>query len=612
MAKSVQDLAQALSETERKELLDRIQRSLSLNTKQNQVVVRGQTSAEQREHLILEGIHQLGIIQRVHLWVKKLFSSKTLPDIFIDMKLEDTAKALVAGNIIEPKGRIVNIGFPAAVYQLYLMVIPVKRFLNIIWENEQTLRSAVQFVLEQRIPKARSTLYDFIPANEVQDLFETAESKTSIRQELMNRVNQYLDNIPAEIFSELELALMPLYNLRQLCFFEYYDFFRLFQADPASLEKGTPRFTSAPADKVMGVVEELFYAIHSAKKAVNLDSLPPQLFKYVQMRRFETEKKDTTMVRDGMVFAMAEPDEPETPKDKEISDAVADEGLRQLRKELKQLQEQLTVCLEKSRIAEVIKYFQNDPYYRILAYSPSINLKDFYLATLRIKLLQGLDEQFVSIRQMVVDNIKKQLFPQGVKELEFFKRFPAGTPRAGLPGFRYVQSMTLFNSFLVVQYAGQLREVFRMLIKILPNRNRDVGSELLFHSTAVEGLFDKVKALDAAFSPDSDEGKAFIRMKVAMDKDLAQERQYRSFIAQNDKDCRDVLEEGIEHVRALAEALHELSSIPAALLGERFSVAAGSASGSNFSEFLKVVIARLKGANRLIRYQRALDDETSA
>jgi hypothetical protein len=612
MAKSTHDLVQALSETERKELLDRIQRSLSLNPRSEKATVRAPTSADQRTQLIQEGLHQLGLLQRMRLWLRKWVTSKSIQDLYIELKLEDMAKQLLSHKIADAKAKTIDAAFPTVVYQLYLMILPVKRFLQVIWQHEQTLRSAVQYVIEQRVPRAKSALFDFIPEEEMQGIFENAESKSTIRQELMNRVNQYLEAIPLEIFSELEQSIMPLYNLRQLCFFDYYELFRAFQADPAALDKGVPKFGSAAAEKVLPLIEDLYFAVHTAKKAASLDILPPQLFKFVQIQRYEPQAASKPApTAEAAVFAPSDLPAPEAEvaAAKAAAEHAAEEGLRQLRKDLRALQDQIAAFIDRSAVGDLIRLFQHDPYYRFIAYTPAINLKDFYLATLRMNLLHALDEQYATIRQLIVENIRQQLFPNGLAEFDYFKKFPAGTPRSGLPGFRYARALTMLYSFLKVQFVGSLRETFRFLVKILPSRNRDVGSELLFHTTGLESLFDALKIIDLAFSPDTDDGKSFMRMKQSMEKDVAQERQYRAFVAQHDKEIRDMIEEGIEHLRALAESLQDLYTIPAALLGERFTVAAGQNGSTNFSDFLRGLIGRLRAAHRLLRYQRALDDE---
>jgi len=615
MAKTVSDLAQALSETERKELLDRIQRSLSLNDRSENSIVRSGTANEQRNHQIQEGIGRLGLVQRLLLWLRRILTNRTAEDLFVEFKLESIAKTLEQHHIADVATKSINIDFPETIYQLYLVVIPVKRFLNVVWSDEEALRSAVQFVLEQRIPKAKSQLFDFIPALEMQSLFETAESKATLRQELTNRVNAYIDEIPGEIFSELEQGLMPLYHLRQLCFFDFIALFNLFSNDAGALERGTPIFKPVLASKVSDQVEDLFFAMHSARKAATLDVLPPQLFKYVQMQRYKQDVPAPVSSKTGPDFfdvsELPEPDAPPQVKiagEADLTTQVIDEGLKQLRKEMKLMQDNLASCMERSCISDLIRYYRNDPYYRFLAYVPTINLKDFYLATLRMKLLEGLDAQYIEIRRMVVDNLRTQLFPNGAMEMEFFKRYPCGTPKNNLPGFRCIPSIFLLYSFLHIQFMGNLRDVFRGIIRMLPTRNRDNGSEILFHTTGLEGILDRLAALDHRFSGDSDEGKSFMRMKTSIDKDLTQERQYRAFVAQYDKDNRDLLEEGIEHLRALADATEALLAIPAPLLGERFAVLAGGAN-ADFTGFLRGIVVRLRAGHRLIRYQRALDDE---
>ena len=307
MARSVQDLAQALPESERRELFDRIQRSLSLSSKQEQGIVKAPSSADYRNHMIQEGLGQLGVLQRLVLWLRKVFTNRSDSELFVEMKMEELGKTLSAQHLGDPAANMIEPEFAKAVYQLYLQVLPIRRFLKIIWANEEALRQALQFVLEERIPRARSKLFDFIPLEEIQLLFEAAENKGTIRQELLNRLNVYMDEIPGEIFTELEQGIMPLYHLRQLCFFDYQDLFKLFYVDQQALEKGSVLFKSAAVSKVLKPIEVLYYAMHTARKAASLEIYPRSFINLSKPVVMNKSRPSYTLVSLTLMFLIVRP-----------------------------------------------------------------------------------------------------------------------------------------------------------------------------------------------------------------------------------------------------------------------------------------------------------------
>ena len=51
-------------------------------------------------------------------------TSKSLQDLYIELKLEDIGKQLISHKIADIKAKTIEVGFPAAVYQLYVATEP--------------------------------------------------------------------------------------------------------------------------------------------------------------------------------------------------------------------------------------------------------------------------------------------------------------------------------------------------------------------------------------------------------------------------------------------------------------------------------------------------------
>ena len=637
-SRSVTELAHALSDTERKELLERIQRSLSLAKKDQPTIFRTQVSAEYRQQMIQSGLQELGLFQRFNLWLRRVFSGKSEEEAYLDIKMADIGRNIETGQLADTEARYARPNLAELIFRLYIRASPLIPFFQHLWGSEKNMREAIQYVLQQKIPNAKKTIHDFIKPEELESIFEASESKAGLRQELLARLNRYLDGIPAEVFSSIEDGLLPLYYLKEVCFFDFNSFFRFFQVELRAMNSlSVPEFKSAAVDRILEELEHLYYALHTARKGVPGDHLHQELFDFYRKRKeLGISQPGTSLPTNGADGGLAEPTDlfmspPETAAplasppgvpnllagNADKKDAVVkaandahDEGLKGMRRDLKELKKEIEVCLDSTRLADIIRFFRMDPYYKFLAYVPSLNLRDFFYASTRMILMESLDTEFTALRKRVIDRLLKTVLKGSKKDFENYKRFVSGSAKAGLPGFRYVDSLNIIYSYIRTIFVVYVREMLRMLMKVLPARNRDSTGELTFHVNGVESLFEKLKIIDIVFAPENDEGKAVMRMRINMEKDVSQERSYRIYIAQKDKEFKVLLEEGIEHLRSLSETIDEVLKHPVEMLNERFHALSGMAlpGGGYHAKFVEIS-RDMKMIQRAARYQRILEDE---
>lgn len=615
--RTVVQLAQALTESERRELVERIQRSLNIARKDEEPIYHAPVNRDYRDRMIQHDMQEMGFIQRVVLWFRRLVSGKSDVDTFLALKLGQMARILETRHLVDASARSLQPGLGDLTVRLHARVAELSDFFRFLWASDRNLMRAVQTVLAARIPQARATLADFIPPAELEQLFETSESKSSIRQELLDRVHSYLDRIPTDVFSRIEEGLLPLYHLKELAGMDFSALLSAFRTGSGG--DGKKDLRSVPADRFLDDLERLYFAVHTAMKGGSGDSLHQEIFDLYRnapaLREEEKSPPDAPEVPEGLEPL---PDEPVAAKEESAdekalrvaAEARKEDGDANLRRLVKDLAKEAGTFAEASCLGDVIRYFRGDPYYKFIAYVPSLNIKEFYLASTRMKVLEELDATYTALREGIVNRIRNTLFGQGrFREFEHYRKVPHGLGRAGLPSFRYVDSLALLNNFVHGLYLPHMRELLKTLTKALPSRSRDSQGEFHFHMNGLESVHERIKALDLSFAPENAEGKNLLRLRSNMERDPSQDRAYRIWVIQKEKDIKPVLEEGVEHLRALADLLDEVLKLPDAMIDERFQHVLGVSTQGGYHNRFKGFARDTRSILQAVRYQRTLEEE---
>lgn len=630
--RTVAQLAQALTDGERRDLVERIQRSLNLAKKDQAPIYHAPVNQDYRDRMIQHDMQELSFLQRILLWFKRVFGGRNDVDSFLEIKLSGMAKNLEAHHLADATARTLNPAFAESLLRLYARVRELADFFDFLWGSEKNLMNAVHAVLAARIPNAKSAMDDFMTAAEMERIFETVESKAGLRQELLERLNAYLDGIPVDVFTRMEEGLLPLYYFKELATMEFGPLFRAFQADPGAVQRGVkPEFKAAAVDRILDDLEKLYFCIHTALKGGEGDALHQEIFELFK----NTPRKRPDDLGGGLADPLLDPGMADLPPPDEAgpvpgtapqesgkpgglgadeslmkaAEAHKESGDRNLRRLMKELFREVALFSESTLLAELIRYFRNDPYYKFLAYVPGLNLKEFYYASTRMKILEELDTRYTLLRERIIKRITLQLFQSRYVEFEHYKRSPPNITRNTLPTFRYVDSLCLIYNYTLQIYLPHLKELLKVLTRALPSRSRESQGEFTFHMNGLESIHEQIKLLDHSFAPENAEGKNIIRLRVNMERDPTQDRAYRIYVVQKEKDIKPVLEEGMEHLRALGSLLDEVLKLPEEMINERFQHILGvSTQGGYYNRF--VAYARdIKTLYQAVRYQRTLEEE---
>lgn len=622
-AHTVRELAQALPEGERRVLLSRIQKSLQLNSDSESSIYHGKSDDEDQAARILADIRKLGLWQRIVLFFKKLFSSKTEQELFVGMKIEHIFRRLQnkGHDLVQLEGRWLEPAFAELVYALYIQILPLINIFRRFWKAPDTLQGLVEFILERRVPNAKSSIFRFMTFQELQDYFEKFESKESLKRELLKRIDIYLENIPPEVFREIEDGIFPLYYYKELVLFDFTHFFNAFQVDiHSAVSGGRIEFHAAKADPMLEQLEHLYYALYAARRAQAVSSMHEEVFMY-----FSAVEEDSSGIQPTVVE-----DAPESPFDNEMSppDSVGSEygngvktaaspdsgdfssstGGFEQKKLFKEIAGAVEQFWQKAQLGNIIRFFRKNPYYRFIAYAPNLNIKDFYLSALRLKVLSELDEQFSNVRREVIRKKKERIFPKNMQDFEFYRRSVISSSNVKLPVFRYVDSIGTLYHFLVYRFERVHLEALRVLARILPERFRDYGSRLILSIAALEDLLESIRTFDYSFSPLSDEGKSFYRLRYAAEKDLTQLKAYRVVVAQKDKEVRGYLDKGADQLHTLDQLLDKIHDAQLENLNDRFQSLSSSGSG-HLRKRLETMMSEVSSIQKILFYERQLEDE---
>ncbi|TVR92862.1 MAG: hypothetical protein EA428_03105 [Spirochaetaceae bacterium] len=592
-----EQLARSLDEDERKSLQRRIRESLSLSDDNGSSSYAAELQSTERKRLIEREMGRLGFWDRLVFWFRRLTSTKTDDVVFLKMKLDRMGSRIQnrVGGYLDLESRVISAEGATRIYSLYRNAYPVIPAFIGIWKNVSRFQGMVEYLLRQRIPESKTDLHDFMTMKDIQDVFLEKESRAEIRRELLSRLDAYIEGIHPDVFKHLEDGIWPLYYMRDIGLFSYSDLFVLFRVDIGLAPPGEepPKFSSASFATVMESLEQLYFALYNAKRSGSKFELHDELIRYylysVTVNHDEREEPDSYKeIEDGV-------------------EAISLDAVKQFKDSLHQLADAAIKLDQDFPFVELIKWYHEDPYYRFLVYLPKLNLKAFYHAALKIRVLGRLDKRFQDVRLGVVGRMIDRIFRQDPPDFEHYRStIHASIQKLGLPTFKYMKSLNILYNFIVRRYRGGLQEFVRVLNRITPIRLRSGGRDLLLVSAGLEDIAEKIEKFDQSFAPDADEGKAFFRVRYAVEKDLAQQRAYRAMVLQRDKEARTLIDKGLELLEEVLAALQMLQRNQSPSMAEKYRQFA--APGSSLELELKKHTEELEMLRKLITQLVAIEE----
>jgi hypothetical protein len=593
IASGVDELARALSDKERKALLERIAQSLSMHGDDRRRIIHGELRQERRAELIAADMNRLTVWERFRLWIKRVLSGRADEDVFLKFRLGQARERVRLGDdeLVDFKNRVLLAGLPEAIRPLCRGIVETRDFFYVLWKDTDSLRQVLDYLLAKRVPDAKRSLNQFCSSREMQETFRITESRNQLKKLVLDRVSEYVDRIPPSVMEEIEEGLKPLYLLKDLATYDFDDFFVQFQSsEDEARSSGEVHFHGAAGHRVLDRLEELYLALYSVGRIRGEATIYPEVLNYY------------LAVRNGTI----DPANPvEIPESADIST---------LRNSIMKVVQEARRIRDEIPMVDIIRFFRNDPYYRFLAYVPRLKLRDFYYSNLKIEVLQELDQRFHDLRMGALGQMIQEVFPQGLKQFEYFHpEIQSAIKRAGVGQLLVYRSLQVVHTFISSIYRGGLLEFMRIMGRLMPVRTtRQSGVDLTLSIASLDDVAERLRNFDLSFSPDADDGKTFYRFRhTSSDRDSGQIAAFKALVLQKDRDAGVIIEKFQDQMRALQQAFQAVKRSAHQQLNERYQAFESTlADDRPFDSRLESYTRSLENTEKILNQMIRIDRET--
>ncbi len=596
-------MSSELPERERRELLARITRGQ--DREEADAVRRVELKAEERDRLIAQELGQVSLWTRFVLWLMSLFTGRSRKDLFLSNRIAQLKRSIraAAPGISGFETRNLTPRFARQLYDLYTAGYPLRDLFQTFARDEVFREGALYALFEAKYPEARRELSDLVPLPEMEAAYTGSGNEEEVRKIVLRRYNDYLKKIPDKLFHLLEEGLKPLLLFRGLVLFPYSLVFRHFNYFPADrLDDKYPYFDNGSAMLVLDLLERLFAALALAGRLGGEWFCHEELLQfYVRYRTWGAEQDSSAgqaglsgagkagapvlasgarsgeasggsdLVRPGFNDAGggAQPGEAQ-PGDKGAG-PVPGLGAQEIAEQAEELTRALAELAaaagqfdRKVPLLDLLRYFRRDPYLRLEFSIPRLQLRPVYASLLREKFLGQLADKLSVVKQNVIERRLRDIFrSEQLLELFYYNDRPGFDFRKlGLPHFAHTRSLMVLFNFLAKIYKGFVQEAIQAANSYVFAGNRLVQTRLLQAAGGLEELEAKIVLLDRSLSPEEEDGRALTGFRTRISNDTSQQKLYRGFVVQKDKEARDLLEQGIDHLQSIKRHFDETVSSP--------------------------------------------------
>jgi len=563
-----QKLVDTLPERERKDLLDKINRSTDLDRGADESIYHKELSKEERERLVDQDLAKLSPFGRFLLWLRGMFSGKNRKQLIVASKIRALKGAInrKSAGLTGFETRDLTPKLAESFYQLYLRTLPLAEIYRRLASQSREMRGSFVELFEEEVPEARVGLRDVVPMESLEAIYEQKGAEAAVRHEVLLKAESYVAHIDQSLFDEMESQLTPFFYAKDVIFFPYADFFQLFHVNREQLSGGKrPPFASALALVALDYLEKMYFAIYTALRAAEQGELPRAVIRFLASLSLDVEgaapKYDSTNGGHPAEERSGDADEDDASDAESAEEALAAE-VERINEEFATLYREIRRFEHEMPLAELVRYFLRDPYYKLYLYLPRMHLREYYLAMFKIRLLAELSDTFDQLRVQVVDRQIAKLF--GGLPLAAFEGYRAYNGaeygKVDVPAFAHARSLNVLYNYIRLHYRSGIQEVVKILGNIVLVQNRISRNKLLQYASTVEDLEQKIKEFDESLRPETIEGKVFHRLRDSLASDSGRLRAFRAIVAQRDSQAAALVERGRENLSGLQAAFREVSA----------------------------------------------------
>jgi len=537
----LEKISSELPEPERRELLARITRSLGREgpTEYSRIELK----QEERERLLAEEMQGFSLWVRFVLWLRGLFSGKSKRDLFVDLKIKQLKRGIrhKSSGLTGFETRDLTTKFARQVFDLYHASFPLRGLFQLFHTNQEFRSRAVTHLFDNKLPEAKRTLEEFLSAEEMEKILHDSGSEEEVRKRLMRSFKEYTKRIPDKLVRQLEEGIKPLVCLKNLVLFPYTNTFRHFnyQPTPGVLADKYPFFTNAPVMLMLDQLERLWHALNLAT------NLGDEWFCHEELFSFYLQNQE----------AEAEGEVVDLDQEVEVTEQAA---------AVEQLIDGANEFLSKVPLIDLLRYFRKDPYYKLVFAVPRFQAKPLYISGLKERILSQLEQRIVVVKKRVIETKIEEIFKtKQLFEMFYYVENPSfDYARLELPYFSYTKSLKILYNYLSKIYKGYIQETLQITNTYIVAGNRIVQTRLNQYAAGLEELEAKLVLFDRSLAPDEDDGKMLLRLRHRLETDLTQQKLYRNFVLQKDKEARELLDQGIEYLIGIKRVYDDLLASP--------------------------------------------------
>jgi len=533
----LEELSLELPEKERKELLERIGKRMERDEGEEAVPV--ELKPDEREKIITYEMKKATGWVRFLLWLRTFLSGRPREEVYLDIRLRALKSHIraVSPGITGFETRDLTPKFARKLYDVHVKVQALASIYHALGTDKAVKGGAYTWYVEQRWADAKSTVYEFIGIEEMEEIFAQTSQTEEIKKKLALRLNEYVRSIPESFILQLEeQAKLHLY-LDRLVSFPFSAFFRYFNhvlMDTA--EAREPAFEHAPVMLMLDLLEKLYVA-----------------FSLIQLCAPEYLYADEPVAYYMLVRAGMKPGEG-------TDVARIETELTRLRNDISLLAKEIDSFEAAVPLVDLLRYFRSDPWFQLVFNPPRLYLRSLYFSALKLRLGQELEGRLDSIKERVIDRkVQDVLKGQRLVEFNYYRENPDFDFRKlDLPYFTGIRSLSVVYNYILQQFKGSVQEAAQIVAGTALASNRILQNRLTQNVSGLEDLEARIVLFDRSLSPDEDDGKQLGRYRFSVATDLLLQKSYRAFIMQKDREARDLIDKGREHITGIRRIFDEI------------------------------------------------------
>lgn len=572
-----EQLASNLPIEERKSLLVKINKSLKLH-ETSEDYIKKVIPRKELEIKVQKDISISSWFERFILKIYTLFTGRNPVDYFLKRQLYRLRKRLNSTSgqsYFDPTNKKLSGRLAFEVYSLYVLAAPLSNLFKVIWYDTDFIEYVYSNLIVDTIHSNKREIYDFVPLEEMESIFEATGEKNQIRKKLINRINEYLNSIPPKTISDIGANFLPFYFGKFFVLFPFKNFLNAFGCSVSDLvEFRSPGFKITDFSRVIDRLEHLYYAL--------------TLFSMIDWN-------DEYIIRIiGTYLNIHE----------KIDRDLFDERLLVIKKEIKSLDAGIQDFLKKTPLKDIIKYIKNDSYYELICRIPKPDFFEFYSSTLKLRILSGFTAVFLDVRRQFISTSIERIF-QGYKlyQLNGYREYnDFNYQELNLGYFKHISSLTLIHNFFAQYYLERVIPVFQILYKSVLIKNPNLQGKIANLMKEADKTILEIKTFDKTLLSEHEDGKTFSLLKNEIQKSPALLRKYKSFIIEKDLEAEKNIFSGLALLGSLRKSLEVILSNPSDQIRLQLSSVYPQVNrDQSLRELIKILLTDVSNLNALLK-----------